>query len=285
MKKGAFIFLLFLSSNTVFSQFSFGPRVGLNLNPQSKSNVYGTEYLNSFNGGLMGRYRLNSWLSFKAEVNYNTKRKKYSFTTQESLLTNLNKTLDGLIDTSILNSAGSFINDTVYSYYKGTDAARFVELPIMAYANYKNFEIGAGMYLGYLVKVNSKEELNQESALLDIILPAIDSIQFVGPLVSGILTSSYPGYKAPALNESSSKSAFRVLDYGFISEITYHTSDRLFFSFRYSRGFNNYRLNPIRSMDVYNTFTLSTGYTFGTSYNTKPKGIYDLEKIPVETIK
>jgi hypothetical protein len=279
------ILIFFFIVNCSFAQFSYGPRLGLNLNPQPQNSVSGTTYLNSFNGGFVGRYQINNWFSVKSELNYNTKRKTYSFDKKQSLLSDLNAILDGVVDTSLLNSFGDFINDTVYSFYKGSDVLRFIELPVMGFINYKNFELGAGFYLGYLHKANSKEELKQESALLDIILPAIDSIQFVGPLLTNILTSSYPGYKSASTTESSLKTPFKNFDYGFITELTYHSSDKLFFSVRYSRGFNNYRINPLRSNDVYNTFTLSLGYSFGSTFNSKPKGIYDLDKIPVENNK
>jgi len=265
------------------AQVSYGPRVGLNLNPEPKNDTYNYRYFTSPNIGFFGKYRINEWLSIKAEVNYNTKVKSYHYQTKESLLKNVSKSIGMAIDPSIIGSIQKYLNDTVYSYYQGRDALGFIEFPIAASINYKQFELSAGGYFGYLTKVSNKQELNQKSALLDIILPAIDSIQFVGPLVTGILTSSYPGYKAPNKTESSNKAPYHKVDYGMITELTYHNSDRLFFSFRYTRGFQNYRISSLRKNDLFNTFTFSIGYSFGAgAIYSKPKGIYDLEKIPVE---
>lgn len=286
MRTALYLFAFVLISTVSMAQFSYGPRLGLNLNPQPKSDVYKTSYLNSFNGGAFGSYRVNSWLSFKTELNFNTKKKTYQFQTKESFLDNLNTSfLEGSIDTSMITTAKQFINDTVYSNYKGSDALGFIELPLMATVNYKNFEIGAGFYVGYLMKAQNKEELNQDCALLDIVLPAIDTIQFIGPIVSSMLTYGYPGYKEPSVSESTDRTPYLRTDYGFLSEVTYHTNDRLFFSFRYARGFQNYRVNVLRSKDVFNTFTLSMGYTFGAAFSSKPKGIYDLDKVPADTSK
>jgi hypothetical protein len=273
------IFFFFVLN--VFAQYSVAPRLGLNLNTEPFSEIYGYSYLNSFNGGVQGRYQLNKWFSIKTEINYNTKKKTYQYQTKQSLLKSFSNNLGGLIDTSLISTIQPFLNDTIYSYHKGSDVLRFIELPVMATVNYKQFELSSGFYLGYLLKAFNKDELTQKSALLDMVLPAVDSIRFIGPLISGIINSSYPGYKSPYITESSNKSAYRAFDYGFIAELTYHSTDRLFFSFRYARGFQNYRVTALRSNDVYNTFTFSLGYTFGTPVGTqKPKGIYDLDKIP-----
>jgi len=282
--KNFFLLLLILSGNFISAQnkISFGPRIGTNIIPFTNEDPYGRTNKTSFNGGGVFRYHVNKFFSIRTELYYTGKKKQYEFQETSRLLNTLGGFTSELIDTNIVGDVFAFINDTVYSSYKGTSTAHFIELPLMASFHFKNLEIGLGATFSYLVGAKTTEELKQESALLDLVYPFFDSIQFLGPFIKGIVNNTYPGYEKPSVYQLSDNSFLNKFDVGMIADVSYHTSERLYFNFRYTRSFTNYRVTPLKDKDFYSAFTFGIGYSFGLSPSSGLKGIYDLEKISPE---
>jgi hypothetical protein len=279
-----FFTLLLIAAQITQAQnkFSFGPRIGTNVIPFTNEDPYGKTYKMSFNGGGVMRYHWGEHFSLRTELYYTGKKKQYSFEETSRLLNSLGGLASSFIDTNLVGGVLNFINDTVYSHYKGTSTGHFIELPLMASFHYKNLEIGAGITFAYLVGAKVTEELNQESALLDLVYPFIDSIQFVGPFIKGIIDNTFPGYSKPSVYQLNEYSFLKQFDMGMIADVSYHTSERLFFNFRYTRSFTNYRVTPLKDKDYYSAFTFGIGFSFGLSPSKGLKGIYDLDKVSPE---
>lgn len=275
------IALLFLCPVILPAQnkISFGPRIGANLIPFTNEDPYGSTFKMSFNGGGVMRYHLNKNFSLRTELYYTGKKKQYEFEETSRLLNSLGGLAGSFIDTSLVGGVLNFINDTVYSHYKGISTAHFIELPLMAAFHYKNLEVGAGLTFSYLTRSKVTEELTQESALLDLVYPFIDSIQFFGPIIKGVINNTFPGYSKPSVYESTNNSFLKRFDMGMIADISYHTNERLYFNFRYTRSFTNYRVNPLKDKDYYSSFTFGIGYSFGLAPSSGLKSIYNLDKV------
>lgn len=280
MKK-VFLLLLVLLSQLGVSQnkISFGPRIGGNVIPFANSDPYGNTYKMSFNGGGVMRYHFSEHFSLHTELYYTGKKKQYEFEKTQRLLSSIGSLGAAFIDTGLVSGIFDFINDTVYSHYTGATTGHFIELPLMLSFHYKNLEVGAGVTFAYLVGAKTTEKLTQESALLDLAYPYLDSIQFVGSLIKGVIDNAFPGYKKPSVSQLKDNSFLKSFDMGMIAEVSYHTSERLFFNFRYCRSFSNYRVSPLKDKDVYSSFCVGIGYSFGLSPTKGLKGIYDLDKI------
>jgi hypothetical protein len=261
------------------NKISFGPRIGSNIIPFTNSDPYGNTYKMSFNGGGVMRYHFSKNFSLRTELYYTGKKKQYEFEETARLLNSLGSFAGAFIDTGLVGGVLNSINDTVYSRYRGISTGHFIEIPVMASFHYKNLEIGAGITFSYLASANVNEELTQESALLDLVYPFIDSIQLVGPFIKGLIDNTFPGYSKPSVYQVSDYSFLKRFDMGMIADISYHTNERLYFNFRYARSFTNYRVNPLKDKDYYSSFTFGFGYSFGLSPSSGLKSIYNLEKV------
>ncbi|MCD4696577.1 MAG: PorT family protein [Bacteroidales bacterium] len=92
MKK--FTIILMLAAMTLsfsaMAQFTFGPRLGLNLANQSGDDVEDNSMLIGFNIGAMGNMAFNDMLSFQAEVLYDAKGAKYESVSETGAKTDVN---------------------------------------------------------------------------------------------------------------------------------------------------------------------------------------------------
>lgn len=263
--------------------FYLGPKLGLNIMPTFKSEAIGQTYHLGINAGIATKMILNTHFSLSTEILYSLKKKTYSFTATESLLENLNSGFTGgLIDSALLSIFSGFLNDTVYSNTVGSVSLSYIEIPFLATYHIGSFDFSAGPYFAILIRSAYKESLTQKSQLLDLFLPLIDSVQFVGPLVSSLINSQFPGYKSPQLTESTDKMFFRTFDYGFLVDIGYRLNENFKLNIRYSIGSLNYRYVPLAKHDVNKSAQLSLTYLVGIKSKTKIEGVYDLSPIPVK---
>jgi hypothetical protein len=280
MKKGLTLLACVLMAVSLYAQnVSFGPKAGLNIISIGKTEFETNAFsLGAHYGGFV-EYHFNDYFSLSADVLVSKKRRNYVTYENQSLVKAISGGLFGaVVEDSLLQMITDFVNDTVYGTRKGTTSFSYVEIPLMANFKYKNLSVGAGPYFAYMAKANTVEQFTQESALLDIGLDLIDSIQYVGPFLKATLLSQFPGYEKPLITESTSKSAFRTFDIGFNADVRYTTESNFFFGVRYSRGFLNHRQTKLKDKDVHSLVMITLGYTFGKRYSEKPKAIYDLEQ-------
>jgi len=270
MKKVCLILLLSASYSSInaqyaseqqFTKWTIGARAGGSLLPDFKEQLQ-NNYNLGFNAGLTGAYKLNKYLSIKTEVNFAQKGKSYSYNETQSLFTSFNQIIGAIIDTSIIGTVQGYVDDGVYSTYKGYHKLGYVEMPLLAEATFYKFKLAAGPYVGLLVKSYTKESLNQNIPLLDLISPAIDSLGFAAFLVQGLIDSSFPGYKETFTSESTNTDKFTQWNYGFLVQLCYQIHQNTFLEARYSKGLNSYLQDNSNNIQL-STFTLSLAYNFG----------------------
>lgn len=277
------VILLFVSSTIFSQQFSFGPKLGGNLMPIKNNKIDGTTYSLGLNAGAFGDVKFNQWFSLRTQVYYTQKKKSYEFSEKKNVIPMLNSgLLGGMINLDSLGSFTKLINDTAYSTTRGFVSLSYIEIPLLATFSYKSFDIAIGPFVSFLTGARSREETLQEVPLLDIALPALDTLGSYAPLAKSMIVSMFPGYKTPTYTESSENTLFRKVDYGIMADITYHLPKNFYLELSYNRGLTNYRLKAIKNNDYNQTIMLSLGYRIGKVFKSQPKAIYDLEKIPAD---
>ena len=269
MKKGIAL-LLFLAYVQVHAQslneqqlskWSIGLRAGGSLLPDIDDQLQ-NNYKLGFNGGITTTYKLNSWLSLKTEVNFAQKGKSYTYLQTQSLFTSFNQLIGAIIDTGIIGSVQGYVDDGVYSTYKGYHKVGYIEMPLFAEFTYYKFKITAGPYLGLLVRSYTIESLDQDIPLLDIVSPAIDSLGFAAVFVNGLINTTFPGYRQTKTSESTTTDKFTTWNYGVTAQVVYQIYPNTFLEARFSKALNSYLKDESESIQL-STFTLSLAYNFG----------------------
>jgi len=81
MKKTALIISLFIVANSVFAQFTIGPKVGLNISKEYsgvKLTDEGLDFRTGLNLGVFGRYEIGNGFDIQAELLYSQQGSKYN---------------------------------------------------------------------------------------------------------------------------------------------------------------------------------------------------------------
>lgn len=243
------------------TNWSIGLRAGGSLLPDFEDQQQKNFKL-GFNGGVNTSYKLNKHFNLKLEVNFAQKGKSYSYDEKDNLFTSFNDLIGLIIDTSIIGSVQGFVDDGVYSTYNGYHRLGYVEVPLSAEINYYKFKLTAGPYLGILLNSYTKESLDQDIPLLDIVSPLIDSLGIGAFFVNSIINTSFPGYRETFVSESTSKTSFTQFNYGALIQLSYQMYENTFLEARYSRGLNSYLKDESDNIQL-SSFTLSLAYNFG----------------------
>lgn len=243
------------------SKWELGPRAGFNLLPDFEDQLQ-NNFKIGLNGGLKGSYKFNKNLAIKMELNFTQKGKSYSNTKTDHLFTSFNELLGAFIDTSTISSLQGVVDDGIYSSYNGYHKLSYIEMPLLAEATFYKFKLSAGPYVGLLIKSYTKETLNQNIPLLDIVSPLIDSLGFAAIFVNNLINTSFPGYRQTSITESTFSSNFTKINYGFLMQLSYQIHPQTFLEVSYSRALNSY-LNDKSNNIQLTTFTLSLTYNFG----------------------
>jgi hypothetical protein len=243
------------------TNWSIGLRAGGSLLPDFEDQQQKNFKL-GFNGGVNTSYKLNKHFNLKLEVNFAQNGKSYSYDEKDNLFTSFNDLIGVIIDTSIIGSVQGFVDDGVYSTYKGYHRLGYVEVPLLAEINYYKFKLTAGPYLGILLNSYTKESLDQDIPLLDIVSPLIDSLGIGAFFVNSIINTSFPGYRETFVSESTSKTSFTQFNYGALIQLSYQMYENTFLEARYSRGLNSYLKDESDNIQL-SSFTLSLAYNFG----------------------
>lgn len=276
--------LIFSASLNMAQTLKIGPRIGGNLMPLNHTSVQGTTYSLGINAGLSGEISVSKWFAIRVQPYYTQKKKYYEMTEKSNVIEVLNKSFfNNAINLDTLSSITSNINDTAYKYTKGIATLSYFEIPLMAVFKYKSFDLAVGPSISFLTGAKTKEEMSQSIPILDMLLPAMDTIRYFGTSLRTIMYSLFPGYQTPVTSEKTDKTPFTDIDYGIHAELTYHMPQNFYMQMSYNQGFNNYRKTALKSHDVNKVLMLSLGYNFGKDFKQKDKARYDLEKIPVES--
>lgn len=270
MLKKVFFFFLVLgfyqtkaqsAAESPLSKWSIGIRAGGSLLPDFNEHLQNNFKL-GVNGGIYGSYKINKLLTLNAEFCVSQRGKSYSYNETQSLFTSFNQIIGAIIDTNLVGDIQGFIDDGVYSSYKGYHKLTYFEIPLLAELNLYKFKLKAGPYVGFLIKSYTKESLDQNIPLLDLISPAIDSLGFAALLVQGLIDSSFPGYKETFITESTTNDVFTKINYGVLFQVSYQIHQNVFLEARFTRNLNSYLVDDTNNLQLSN-FTLSLAYNFG----------------------
>jgi hypothetical protein len=268
MKKVLIIIICFLAiqikaqviNEQQYSKLGFSLRAGGSLLPDF-DNQFQNNYKLGLTGGLAGTYKFNKYLGLKLEASISQRGISYSYSEKDNLFSSFNSLIGMIIDTSLIGSIQGYIDDGVYSDYNGYHKLTYVESPLLAEFSIKKFTLTAGPYFGYLIKSYTKESLDQNIPLLDIVSPVIDSLGFAATFVKALINSTFPGYESTVLTESTASSKFTKLNYGFLVQLSYEIYNHTYLEARYSRNLNYYLIDDKSSSQLSN-FTLSFIYNF-----------------------
>jgi hypothetical protein len=267
------LFLLFLfllgfnqtkaqsASESQLSKWSIGIRAGGSLLPDFENQLQ-NNFKMGINGGIYGAYKLNKHISLKTELGFSQRGKSYSYTETQSLFTSFNEIIGAIVDTNIIGGIQGFVDDGVYSNYEGYHKTTYFEIPLLSEITLYKFKLTTGPYVGFLMRSYTKESLDQNIPLLDLISPAIDSLGFAAIFVESLISASFPGYRETYNSESTSTDIFTKLNYGILFQLSYQLHQNTFLEARFTRSLNNYLLDDPKNKQLSN-FTLSVAYNFG----------------------
>jgi hypothetical protein len=237
------------SSNYGFAQLFAGPEIGLNVIPLEKTSIQ-YNYQLGVHAGIDLEYRFNKAFSIASGIFLEQKKKTYSSSATTSFLDNFKSLFssfgidDSFID-SLVNLSG--INDTIYEKTRGIVTQYYLELPVLATAQYKNVNFCLGPYIGVMIGAKTKEETTTT-------VPFLQAINISGFDSTGFLSMLLPRPESTVINESSLKDNLNMLDFGGIAGIGY-TVKNLKFNLYYSYGLADYRkdrmgekVNPHQSL-------------------------------------
>ncbi|HRG59801.1 MAG TPA: outer membrane beta-barrel protein [Bacteroidia bacterium] len=254
------------NSDQQYSKWSINLLGGGSLLPDFENQLQNNFKL-GINSSIAGNYKLNKYLGFKVEACFSQRGKSFQYTETDHLFTSFNELIGGIIDTSITGAINGYVDDGIYSTYNGYHKLSYLELPLLTELSYKKFKISAGPYIGLLIKSYTKQSLDQDIPLLDIISPVIDSLGFASFLVKGLINSTFPGYNQTYVSESTSSSIFTKINFGLLVQLSFEIYEQTYLNARFSRNLNNYLI------DGSNTSQLSN-FSIGISYHFKLKNNY-----------
>lgn len=248
------------TSDQLFSKWSINLRGGGSLLPDFENQMQ-NNYKLGINAAISGNYKLNKYIGFKVEAAYSQRGKSFQYSETDHLFTSFNDLIGGLIDTTIIGSINGYVDDGIYSTYKGYHKLSYIELPLITEVTYQKFKIAAGPCIGFLIKSYTKQSLDQNIPLLDIISPAIDSLGFASFLVKGLINSTFPGYNETYVTESTSASIFTKINYGLLVQLSFEIYEQTFLEARFSKNLNNYLIDDSNNGQLSN-FSLGISYNF-----------------------
>lgn len=249
------------SGNNKYTPWVLDLRAGGALMPDFENELQNNFKL-GFDAGVSAAYKFNKTFSLKTELLFTQKGKSYSYQTKQSLLSNFNGLLGSFIDTTLIGSVQGFVDDGVYSNYRGYNKLTYLEIPLLAEVNIYKFKLTAGPYIGFLIAAKNKEELKQDIPLLDLLSPGIDSLGFAAFLVKGLISSTFPGYNQTQVTESSETAAFTQLNYGYMIRLSYEIHKNTFLEARYTSALNSYLTDPEQKISL-SSFSLGLSYAIG----------------------
>jgi len=227
--------------------------------------------------GIKVKLDISKHFGFTTGVFYNQKAKYYQYNATHSFFTDLANSFFGSfgIDTlveDIVGTTSEFINDTIYDHTTGRVNIHYLQVPLMATLDIKNFSFSAGVYLGFKIGASATETLEQDFPLYTTFSPIFESDPTLS-LVSSFFTAAYPALKEPQISDIENITYVNSFDYGLMGEITGRFDQRFSMSLSATYGLTDYSNDPLRYPGKHFTISFGMGASFG-----KIKGA----KVPVK---
>jgi len=254
---------------SIISLFSFfgsnaqkvfvGLEMGSNIVPVEKTSLGNNFHLGPY-AGVSINYKLTDNFSISSGLFFSQRKKMYIENDTSSVLSAFDDLLSfggggsSLELDSLINLPG--VNLDVYESTIGFATENYLEIPIIASYNYKNFVFSGGPYLGFLINGRKKEETRTTTPVFQVFdVSSIDS--------SGLLTSFLPPADETIFKESSSIDNLQRFDIGANIGLGY-TMDNVRFNLNYTMGFRDYRIENVEEKKSrHNAIRVSVSYFFG----------------------
>lgn len=267
MKKVFLVAMLsiFLFEFTFAQTVTVGPELGINIIPLGESNV-GTNYQLGFHLGANVTYSYSNNWKISSGLFITQKKMSYSYSSTYPVAIHFTELINmGLVDSTqlftFLNTPG--VNDQAQQETRGVISEWFLEIPVMANYQYKNFNFLLGPYMGVLLAGKKKEEVRT-------IIPLFSAydLSFLDP--SGVSALFLPPADETIASEESTTENLRTVDFGLNTGLGYQV-DALHFNLLYSFSFLDYRDEPGNSeKKALQTFRFSITYDFPFMGGKKP---------------
>ncbi|MBN1340479.1 MAG: PorT family protein [Bacteroidales bacterium] len=162
MKKTILMMIAIAFGVTAMAQFTYGPKLGLNLANQSGDDVDNNSMLIGFNLGAFGNYAINDMFSIQLEALYDTKGANYEYTVNnetEKYPASLGylsfpifaKAAFGSGDTKFFGEIGPQIGLLMSAKYDGDSEIKIGNETYKYKDNYKSTDFGLGIGAGALI--------------------------------------------------------------------------------------------------------------------------------------
>lgn len=238
-------------------KLSIGPELGINVIPIESSNM-GKNFQMGYHLGAHLRINVSEHFKLGTGLYLTQKKKMYEKNDTSSVFDLFGSfiELSGLTAQEIDSLVSSFgANTDVTEETKGVVSATFVKLPLLATYHYKNFNVFAGPYAGFLITANRKEETRTQIPLMNV----IDISQFDS---TGLFSAFLPAADETTSSQNSGTDGLNKMDLGFIAGISYEIN-QLHFNLMYSQGLLDYRDDRGKDdFSALSTFRFSIAYLF-----------------------
>lgn len=217
--------------------------------------------------GIKVKLDISKHVGFTTGVFYNQKAKYYQYQGTHSFFTDLANSffggfgIDTLIE-DVIGTTSEFINDTIYDHYAGRVNIHYLQVPLMATVDIKNFSFSAGAYLGFKIGASATETLEQDFPLYTTISPAFQSDPTLA-LVSTFFTAAYPALDKPVVTDIQNINYLNSFDYGLMAELTGRFDQRFSMSLSATYGLSDYSNDPARYPGKHFTVSFGMGASFG----------------------
>ena len=247
MKKLLYLSFLFIPFAGISQQkIWLGPEFGMSVIQVERTDA-GRLFQPGYFGGAAFEYRFdNGWFGIKTGLNYAQKR--------SSQITNdtVPVTIPGFDLQSLGLEIDTYIkNDSKYSQH-------YLEIPVYAKFNWKEYYIAVGGFVGYQVSANNRTLETQRTPALE----TIDIAALLDQFGLGQFAALLPPPYEETFDESRSRSGLTNFDWGAKALIGYQ-SESFGFSAGYQYGIPDFRLDPTGDRDNHHYMQFSINYLFG----------------------
>lgn len=249
---------------------SVGPYAGVNFSYSGLDAQEHKSFKISPEGSIRVRIDLTKHFGISTGVTYTQKAKYYQYQLTNSFFTDLSNSflggflgedLDSLIYDALGTTAG-FINDTIYSNYTGRVNIHYLQVPLMATLDVKNFSFSAGGYMAFRLGGSATETLKQEFPMYTTFEPALTSDPTI-EMFMGFFTGAYPAIKEPVTSEVTNIDFVNSMDYGLSAEVSGRFDKRCSIYIAATLGLKDYSNDPIKYPGRHFTVSAGMGIGFG----------------------
>lgn len=242
----------------VFSQgFTVEPYMGINQAPMP-STYLGTNYKMTFQGGVLGKYRIMDDLTVNLGLGVSDRRKQYMYSDTTWALEQYRSfmTLAGIDPEQIDSTMSSFgFNFDQITNTNGMAKILQLEIPISVRYDLKKLNFEVGGYIGFNLKVSKYEEITSDVPLLQSVdINKIDS--------SGTISLFFPPPHSESTTLSSSKENITSFNYGLKAAIGYSPDSFIRFYGAFCYDLNNYAIQTSNNLLNNNKYFFRLGISY-----------------------